>query len=160
MRLTATCKFKENAPFAVFGRYKTTWFCSSCSAKISYKSRELKRFWLKTAITETNNWYFCCATLWPQCCRVRGSSREVGIYSWPPRQTARDGRGERVNQIPIKSCGVRDRRWVSPQLNSGIKLDLLLMKPLNPLPHPPQCVCVCMYVWRGITVLLWAPITG
>lgn len=52
-----------------------------------------------------------------------------------------------VSQIPIKRCEIRDRRRVSPQLKNGIKLDLLLMKPLNP-PPLSQCLCVSVcLIW-------------
>lgn len=50
-------------------------------------------------------------------------------------------------QIPIKRCEIRHRRRVSPQLKSfWLKLDLLLMKPLNPPLSLLLCVCVCLSV--------------
>lgn len=51
----------------------------------------------------------------------------------------------REKQIPIKRCEIRHRRRVSLQRRSlWIKLDLLLMKPLNPSLFPRVCVCLCL----------------
>ena len=66
-------------------------------------------------------------------------------------------------QIPIKRCEIRHRRRVSPQLKSlWIKLDLLLMKPLNPPLSLSLslslsfclcvCVCVCLMWYYGAIV--------
>lgn len=99
---------------------------------------------------------------------VRDRNREAEMDRWPHRKTGAVqgvcGRqsgvcGEFVTvsegQIPIKRYEIRHRRRVSPQRKSlWIKLDLLLMKPLNPPLSLSLAVCVCVSVSMS-DVVLW-----